>query len=263
MSRTGLLIALGIAAAVGLVFGFYPELDLALSRPFYMPDKLGRWFSFGTPVQDLRTVAAWVIAVIAAPAFIALAIKLILPPRPLFMPGRAMVLMIVTLALAPGLLANVILKDEWGRPRPAEITEFGGSYDFVAWWDPRGECAKNCSFVAGEPSGAFWTLAPAALAPAPWRPIAYGAALAFGAAVGLLRIVAGGHFFTDVVFSGVFTFMIIWLVHGLLYRWPATQITDAAVELALERLAMPMYRSVLRMLARRRDAPAPTKDQGG
>ena len=101
----------------------------------------------------------------------------------MFMPARAVVLMIATLALAPGIVANAILKDNWGRPRPFFITEFGGKAEFRPWWDPRGSCEKNCSFIGGEPSGAFWTLAPAALTPPAWRVPAYGAALTFGAAI--------------------------------------------------------------------------------
>jgi lipid A 4'-phosphatase len=173
---------------------------------------------------------------VAAPAIIALIVKLILPRRAMLVAARGAVLMVVTLALGPGLLSNVLLKDEWGRPRPIDVTEFGGTARFVAWWNPGGDCPKNCSFVAGEPSGAFWTLAPAALAPPQWRALAYAAALGFGAVVGLMRIAGGGHFFTDVVFAGVFTFLLIWLMHGLLYRWPATRTTDAAIERALERL---------------------------
>jgi membrane-associated PAP2 superfamily phosphatase len=168
----------------------------------------------------------------------------------MLLPGRAAVLMVVTLALAPGLLTNVILKDNWGRSRPFYVTEFGGDDPFLPWWDPRGECPKNCSFVAGEPSGAFWTLAPAAVTPPHWRALAYGGALAFGSAIGLLRMAGGGHFFSDVVFSGVFTFLVIWLVHGWLYRWRATAITDAAVERALEAVVMPVCRSVAWLMAR-------------
>ena len=82
------------------------------------------------------------------------------------------------------------------------MTEFGGVEQFRPWWDPRGNCPKNCSFVAGEPSSAFWTLAPAVLLPLPWRAIATAAALGFGAAVGLPRMTAGAHFFSDVVFAG-------------------------------------------------------------
>jgi membrane-associated phospholipid phosphatase len=130
------------------------------------------------------------------------------------------------------------------------VAQFGGEEHFVAWWDPRGDCPKNCSFVAGEPSGAFWTLAPAAMLPPPWRGLGTAAALIFGAAIGLLRMASGGHFLTDVVFAGVLTFLVIWLTHGLLYRWAATRITDEAVERALERVAMPGYNAALRVIGR-------------
>src|SRR5262245_56969030 len=219
MNRTGLLIALAIAAVFGLTFGLYPQLDLILAEPFFNP-ATGIWAAAGPPSARARDAIAWLIALIAAPAFVALIGKLILPRRPMLLPGRAAVLMILTLALGPGLLANVILKDTWGRPRPIDVTEFGGPLKFVPWWDPRGGCARNCSFVAGEPSGAFWTLAPAALTPPHWRALAYGAALAFGTALGLVRAAGGGHFISDVVFSGVFMFLLIWIVHGLYYRWP-------------------------------------------
>jgi membrane-associated phospholipid phosphatase len=158
-------------------------------------------------------------------------------------------------------VTNLILKDHWGRPRPIDVTTFGGDQQFVPWWDPRGACPDNCSFVAGEPSGAFWTLAPAALLPPPWRAPAYGAALVFGAGIGLVRMVGGGHFFTDVVFSGVFTFLLIWLVHGLLFRWRATRISDRAVERALERLALPLHGTVARCLPRRPVPPSRPVDR--
>ena len=78
-------------------------------------------------------------------------------------------------------------------------------------------------------------MAGAAVVPPQWRALAYGSALAFGTAVGVLRMAAGAHFFTDVVFAGVFSFLVIWLVHGWLYRWSRTRISDEAVERALDR----------------------------
>src|SRR6266511_169971 len=234
MNRTGLLIALAVAAAVGLAFGLCPKLDLILAAPFFDP-ATGLWAAAGQGVARVRDAASFIVALVAAPAFIALVGKRGLPRRPMLLSGRAAVLMIVTLGLGPGLLANVLLKDNWGRPRPIDVTEFRGAEHFAPWWDPRGECPKNCSFVAGEPSGAFWTLAGAAVVPPHWRALAYSAALAFGAAVGVLRMAAGAHFFTDWVFAGVFSFLVVWVVHGWLYRWPRTRISDEAVERALER----------------------------
>jgi membrane-associated PAP2 superfamily phosphatase len=236
MNRTGLVIALAVAAAVGLVFGIWPDLDLKLVAPFYDPDRGGFWRAYDVRYHRARDAATWLIALVAMPAIVALVVKLARPRRPLLIPGRAIILTLLTLALAPGLVANLIFKENWNRPRPIDVAEFKGDEHFRAWWDPRGDCPKNCSFVGGEASGAFWTLAPAAVVPVPWRAAAYGMALAFGAGVSALRMAAGAHFFTDVAFAGVFTFLVIWLVHGSLYRWPRTRIRDEAVEKVIERL---------------------------
>lgn len=230
MNRTGLGIALAVAAVVGVLFGVYPRLDLEISAVFYDP----RTNLFAANVQPWvmhsRDAARWLSGLLFAPACLAIIGKVFLPKHRMLIGARAAFFLVLTMALGPGLITNVILKDNWGRARPIDIVELGGAYRFTAWWDPRGQCPENCSFVAGEPSGAFWTLAPAALAPPQWRLLAYGGALAFGAAVGLLRIAGGAHFFTDVVFAGVLMFLAIWLMHGLLFRWRATHLSDEALE---------------------------------
>jgi len=239
MNRTGLIVALGIAAVVGLLFGFFPQLDLAISAPFYRMVIDGHHFGAHVyaPVMMARNFGLWISTALVVLPLIALAIKLIVPQWRLLIPGRVIILLLTTIALAPGLMANVLLKDHWGRPRPIDVTQFNGDQHFVAWWDPRGDCRGNCSFVSGDVSGAFWSLAPAALAPPPWRLLAYGAALALGVGMSALRMMAGAHFFSDVVFAGVFTFLIIWIVHGLIYRWPRTRLTDEGVERKLEQIA--------------------------
>src|SRR5262249_20326333 len=157
-----------------------------------------------------RGERVWVVAALGAPAVVALVVKVALPFTRMLMSARAAIFLVATLILGPGLLVNVTLKDYWPRSRPIDVPEFNGSERFVPWWDPRGVCPKNCSFVAGESAGAFWTLAPAALAPPHWRPLAYAAAIAFGVSVSALRIVFGGHFFSDAVFAGVAVFLVIW-----------------------------------------------------
>ena len=230
MNRTGLAIALILAIVVGVLFGVYPRLDLAISAFFYDPHTGLFKVNVQPWVLHSRDGARYLVALIAAPTFLAIVGKLLLPHRRMLVRGRAALFLILTLALGPGVLTNVILKDNWPRARPIDVKELGGTDRFTPWWDPRGDCPANCSFIAGEPSGAFWTLASAALAPPQWRVAAYAGALTFGAAVGALRIAAGGHFFTDVVFAGVFTFLLIWILHGLIFRWPATRLSDDAIE---------------------------------
>jgi membrane-associated PAP2 superfamily phosphatase len=252
MNRTGLLIALAIAVLAGLLFGLYPELDLKISGLFFDPAKKDFMLRWVPLLGDLRDAAMWIVVGLIAPAFVALALKIGLPRRLLLVPGRAIVFLIATLALAPGLVTNVTLKDYWPRSRPIDVPAFNGEERFTAWWDPRGACPKNCSFVAGEGSGAFWTIAPAALAPPAWRPLAYGAALGFGVAISALRVGFGAHFASDAIFAGVLTFLIIWLVHGLIYRWPRTRFSDDAVERAIERIALPPHDFVMGLFGVRR-----------
>jgi membrane-associated PAP2 superfamily phosphatase len=152
--------------------------------------------------------------------------------------GSATLFLISTLILAPGIVVNGVFKEHSGRPRPAQVEEFGGRQEFKAWWDFSGSCVQNCSFVSGEASGGYWTIAPAALAPPQWRAAAYVAAIAYGTAVGVLRMAFGGHFASDVIFAGVVTFLIIWLVHGLIFRWPRTRLAEGAVESRLERVGL-------------------------
>ena len=250
MNRTGLLIALGLALVVGLVFGIYPELDLKLASLFYdAPTHLFPLKSNALAVIA-RDGAMWISWALALPAIIALLVKLARPDRPLLMSGRAMVFLLLTLILSAGVLTNLTFKSYWGRPRPITVTQFDGNQTFMPWWDPRGHCARNCSFFSGEGATAFWTYAPAALAPPAWRPVAYAAATVFGVTTSGLRMAFGGHFFTDVAIAGIVTFLVIWLAHGYIYRWHSTRLTDGGVDAALTRLAWPGYRALQRWRGR-------------
>ncbi len=242
MNRTGLYIALALSVVIGLLFGLYPELDLKVAAFFY--DTATKTFPLKSVTWAMiaRDGAMWVAWALVAPAIIAFVVKLIRPVKPLMMSGRAMVFLMVTMLLSAIIISNVIFKGHWGRPRPVVVTEFNGPLEFKAWWDPRGACPKNCSFFSGEGATAFWTYAPAALTPPQWRPIAYVAATAFGLATGGLRMAFGGHFFTDVLFSGIASFLVIWLAYALIYRWPSTRLTDYGVDAWMTRLAWPGYR---------------------
>ncbi len=260
MNKTGLFVALAIAVVVGLLFGLFPQLDIAISRPFYSFAIGGNQFGWriSPPVMTARDIGLWVGTVLVAPAVAALVIKLIAPRRKLLVSGRAIVFLIATMALGPGLLVNVALKDHWHRPRPIDVTAFGGQQKFEPWWNPNGGCPSNCAFVSGDVSGAFWTLAPAALVPPQWRALAYGGAILLGTGMGVLRVMTGGHFFTDVVFAGIFTYLIIWLMYALVYRWPATQLTDEAIDRTLERFASPGADFIAGLFGRKKKLPGAT-----
>lgn len=194
MNRTGLFIAASLAFVIGVLFGLYPELDLKLAAVFYDASSRGFPLKLNEIAALARDGAMWIAWGLAAPAIAALVIKLIRPDRPLLVSGRAIIFLLVTLTLSAGVLTNLAFKSYWGRPRPVVVTQFGGDQDFVPWWDPRGSCTRNCSFFSGEGATAFWTYAPAALAPPAWRPLAYAAATMFGLVTSFLRMAFGGIF---------------------------------------------------------------------
>jgi lipid A 4'-phosphatase len=254
MNRTGLVCVLTIAVVAGVLFGVYPELDLQVARHFHAVETTNHdvfAMRFYPALMRARNFGLWIPALLVAPAIGALVIKLILPWRKLLMPGRAVVFLIATMILAPGIMANVFLKEHWGRPRPIEVTQFGGNEHFVPWWDRRGNCAANSSFVSGDVAAAFWTLAPAALAPPQWRALTYVAVFALGTGMATLRTMTGAHFPSDVIFSGVFTYLIVWVVYAFIYRWPRTRLSDHHVDRSLSRLTLPAHDFVAGLFGRK------------
>jgi membrane-associated PAP2 superfamily phosphatase len=240
MNRWSLAAVIAIGGIIALVFAIWPELDLRIASLFYSADLRFAW-SRVVWLNHARDISTVLIGLLIAPAVLAILVKLVRPERRMLISGRAAVFLTATLLLAPIVTANLVFKEHWGRPRPNDLRVFGGPTEtFRPWWDPRGDCKTNCAFVGGETAAASWTVAPAALAPPQWRPLAYGAAIAFGTLVSIARMAAGGHFFSDTVFAGLFTFVIVWIAYALLYRrriW-----TDETIEKWLERAARALRR---------------------
>jgi len=122
------------------------------------------------------------------------------------------------LIVGPGLIVNALLKENWGRARPFEVTQFNGKMEFTRAWQITDQCPFNCSFVSGHASAAFVLMAPAFLFVG-WRRKAWFAfGLSMGAYIGWVRMAQGGHFFSDVVLAGFAVYFGCWLVYWLMYR---------------------------------------------
>lgn len=192
----------GLAAAALLLF-LFPGIDLAFSRLFYSPDT--GFIGAGLAARRLAEESV-PLAVCALAALVAVAgLRLARSGRPLWrLDRKALVFIVVSTALGPGLVANVVLKDHWGRARPFQVAEFGGARQFTAAPLRADQCAHNCSFVSGHAALAFSLIGIAWLLPTPRaRRLGAAAALGYGAAIGLLRIAAGHHFLSDVFYAGL------------------------------------------------------------
>lgn len=116
-------------------------------------------------------------------------------------PGLFFALLLI---IGPLILVNVVFKPYWSRPRPRATVPFGGERDFVPVLE-RGHGEDDSSFPSGHAAMGFYLMAPAFVCyrRRPWLAAGFLLlGLAGGGIVGLARIVAGGHFPSDVLWSG-------------------------------------------------------------
>ncbi len=198
-----------------ILFSLAPSVDLFFSGLFYDAQ---HGFALATwrPLRLLEGIIPWLTGGLVALVLVG-GLWLRLTHRPLFgLDRNALLFILLATALGPGLIVNVGLKDNWGRARPYQVEQFGGTKKFTPPLVPADQCARNCSFASGHAALAFSMVGFAFLLPVGRRRrIALGAALGFGVLIGLGRIAAGNHFLSDIVEAGLISIATSWLVH----RW--------------------------------------------
>lgn len=123
--------------------------------------------------------------------------------------------LVLTMVLAPGLIINTALKDNWGRPRPRNLLAFGGkcAYEQLLTID---KSSEGKSFPCGHASMGFFLMVPWFLLRKKHPKtavIVLFTGIVAGLAIGLARIAQGGHFASDVVWSG----MLVYITAAILF----------------------------------------------
>ncbi len=243
--RTLLIVTLVLSALFLLV----PAFDVWFSSRFY-DSEIGFPAALVPAFVWLRWLSNALVWAIGAGLIVSVLAKLAMPEWRSIIPVRATVLLGTTLALGPGLIVNGILKSMWGRPRPVEVTDFGGDFPFVPVWRISGYCDHNCSFVSGEASTAIWLVALVLVVPASWRRPVATTTLSLAVLFSLNRIAFGGHFLSDVLLSWSLTLLLIAAVHHRLYVEPLRGLDEATLDGGLTRTGR-----ALRSPFRRRRSP--------
>ena len=115
----------------------------------------------------------------------------------------------ITLIINLIFIINLFLKNVWGRPRPEDIFELGGTNDFVSWYQFSDACTSNCSFVSGDAAVGFSLIVLYFVT----NNLKYVyLSIVFGFLLGMVRIAEGGHFLSDVVFSAIIVFFFSFII---------------------------------------------------
>jgi membrane-associated phospholipid phosphatase len=211
-------LALIVLAAAMALFAAFPQLDLELARRFYLLEGGSFNARFDRPLILVRDLGYYLPIAVLALAMLAWLLGRRKSGFGAAPGGRAVLYLALSFALGPGLLVNGLLKEISHRPRPVQVTEFGGASAFKPWYAFDGACKKNCSFVSGETAGATWLVAPASLVPPPWRAVAVSCATLFALGVALLRLAFGGHFPSDVIGAALVTLATLLALAHLMRR---------------------------------------------
>jgi lipid A 4'-phosphatase len=205
-----------VGAVAGAVFTLAPDLDLVAARQFHLVDGSFAGAHSG-PVVFLRAMFKTIFIFACSVAAAGLLLAVIRRSAHWRMRALHWLYLGVCLGVGPGLVTNTLLKDQWGRARPAQIVEFGGSKTFTPPLLPADQCARNCSFVSGEAASMFAVFYAAALIVPHWSLPTIVAGTMVGFAAGLVRVAQGGHFLSDVVFAGVFMALTAAGLHRLMF----------------------------------------------
>ncbi len=196
-----------LAILIGLTGIFRTtNLDRDISSHFFVPGEGWAYrhdqpwealYEFGTMPAILVTVAALVVLIAS------------LRVHKLKLYRKACILTTLLMLLGPGLIVNGIFKEYWGRPRPRNIQDFGGPRPFLKVWE-KGSSRKDHSFPSGHASMGFFLMFPYFLLrkrSKTWAFFFLLLGIGAGLTMGMARIVQGGHFASDVLWSGGFVYL--------------------------------------------------------
>ena len=202
--------------AAAALFAAFPALDLRTAALFY---RHGAFFlarnGFVRVVYHSVPVVA---TVFCAVTILGLLLLLVTKKESFFRLGRRHLLfLLLAFALGPGLVVNWGLKDHFGRARPAQVTQFGGTKRFTRAFELSDQDRRNGSFVCGHASVGFFFLTPGLFFDGRRRRVIITGAALLGVLIGFARMAQGGHFLSDVVFAFVFVYLTSSLLHYAMF----------------------------------------------
>ena len=209
---------MAIFATLALLFITFPQIDLAASGLFFAE---GRWLVardstwLAIPYRGLPRLGQITVLVI-----LLLWLGSFIPRLNLRIKSHRVTFgfLLVAALAGPTLLVDLAIKDFSGRARPINVEAFGGAKTFTPAFIPANQCRKNCSFVSGHVATASFLMAFGWLAAPARRRRWLLAGMLSGASMGLIRMVPGGHFLSDVIFAWFAVYFSLWLVEWLFHR---------------------------------------------
>ena len=199
------------------VYLVWPELDLWVARWFYTPN-------VGFDAAQWPWVPVWHMSVpwVGRAMLLACVLMLVFGQRRLTPAMRRTTwALLIGLVVGLWLIMHVGFKDHWGRARPSQISELGGTHPYTSPLVPSSACDTNCAFMSGHAGTGFVLISIGALATTRIRRRWLAMGWAAGLVLGFVRIAQGGHFLGDVLFGGLLLWGCAWFTRWCYVQWRA------------------------------------------
>ncbi len=135
------------------------------------------------------------------------------------------IFLILALLIGPGFIINSVLKVHWGKPRPSEIQEFGGRWEYQKLFQ-KGQSGRGKSFPCGHCSMGYFFFAFYFIFKNKRRRLAlffliFG--VAYGTMIGISRMAFGGHFPSDVLWAAFIPFLVPLVLYYFVLNIPVRE----------------------------------------
>lgn len=199
-----------------LITPFTPFIDMAIENYFYnVSEQQFISNNFTSFLFDYGVMPGWIVAI---GALLLLIFSFITQRYKEW--RRPALFLVLTLAIASGVIVHALLKDHWGRPRPKQTIEFGGIQQFRPYYSPNffHQPEPSKSFPCGHCSMGFYFFALYVLGKRlnnkRMAYIGLFIAISLGVLLSIGRMMQGGHYFSDTVLAA----LILWLT-ALILDW--------------------------------------------
>lgn len=200
----------------------WPGVDLLVSSFFY-ENSSGFFWGNAFLLKSMEAIAFYGSRLMAIALIALLLASVLRKEETAGLDAKAWGFLLLALLVGPGLIANLLFKDHWGRARPREITEFNGSAAFSPAFTMTDQCDKNCSFISGDGSFGFFLPSFAYVVRRKRKRAVFWGSIIAGCAFGASRIAMGAHFLSDVVSAAMFMLLTSAALHAIMFGWNKTR----------------------------------------
>ncbi|WP_236869740.1 phosphatase PAP2 family protein [Candidatus Bandiella numerosa] len=199
-----LLYSILFTSIISMIFITYPGIDIEFSKLFFSESKHKFYFANNFILKFIANSAYFLAFLLLAYNSILILLTFIKTKSFNYKSYKSQIIVLLVFFIGSLMIVQVYSKHHFGRARPANVREFNGDLTFSPAFKVSKQCKSNCSFVSFHTSiGMLFLIYSLEQIGKRRRFMILGTSI-FTVTLGLIRIIQGKHFLSDVIISACF-----------------------------------------------------------